>query len=107
MDGALACSFCGKARGDVKKMITDDRARSGAAHVCICDECIMLAAEVLRAEEAAATPGAAPANVTEARRAMVDALERLRDEALVRCEAPLDAIDKFDAALAALRALVP
>lgn len=41
---ALACSFCGKSRKDVKKLI------AGATE-CICDECVALCNEIIAEED--------------------------------------------------------
>ena len=51
------CSFCGKGRGEVHRLI------EGADDVYICDECVLLGAEILAEEgigQTAATPTKAP-----------------------------------------------
>jgi hypothetical protein len=41
--GLDRCSWCGKGRGEVRKILT-------SAHVGICDECVALCADILTAE---------------------------------------------------------
>ena len=47
------CSFCGKRRGEVRKLISGPR-------VFICDQCVMLCVDILQKEKAAAPGGAQP-----------------------------------------------
>ncbi len=59
-DQPQRCSFCGKARTEVQRLI------EGADHVYICDECVLLGAEILAEEGLAAggPQGAAGAGVS-------------------------------------------
>lgn len=41
--GAQSCSWCGKAAGEVRKLL-------GNADVAVCDECVSLCADILEAE---------------------------------------------------------
>ena len=50
----VRCSFCGKEKKDVRKLIY--RKDSDEKGVCICDNCIMLCKEIMAEESAAATP---------------------------------------------------
>jgi ClpX C4-type zinc finger len=43
MDGSLRCSFCGKPKADVGKLI-------GGPGVCICDECVELCKDIIEKE---------------------------------------------------------
>jgi len=47
-EGDLRCSFCGKRRHEVAKMIAGQRWQIGqhSRHVAICNECVELASEM-------------------------------------------------------------
>jgi ATP-dependent Clp protease ATP-binding subunit ClpX len=49
--GEPRCSFCGKTRSEVRRLI------EGPGNVYICDECVVLAGEILAEEGLAAEPG--------------------------------------------------
>jgi ATP-dependent Clp protease ATP-binding subunit ClpX len=48
IDGSLRCSFCGKAKSEVGKLIA-------GPGVCICDECVGLCREIIESEQTPAT----------------------------------------------------
>lgn len=50
------CSFCGKAREMVRELV------DGPEVVAICDECLLLCAEIISSERGRQTPTASPAN---------------------------------------------
>ena len=52
----LACSFCGKAAGDVAKLVA-------GPGVYICDECVALASRIMKRDESP-QPGSHPDHVT-------------------------------------------
>lgn len=60
---APSCSFCGKGNSEVNRLI------EGSEHIYICDECVLLAAEILAeeglvgADSGAKRPSGAPASV--------------------------------------------
>lgn len=49
-DKLLYCSFCGKSQHEVKKLIA-------GPSVFICDECILLCADIVREEPETSEPG--------------------------------------------------